>query len=283
MRWGGICSKHVVCLHEKSLVWAYPPSFKAALTVLDTSQCHVNCTASTWICKKNDQLGFQAGSPHPGSQAGSPSCTRSASTLGKLVLHLSQWWTVLGAPVRSGRPTPMACILMIHSWRFPFRLWLLLLNRNHILLHFMYWPSVLQPCWTSPLAPEAASWVLPDFLCGQWYCWWVKVMALHGLGIPNFFWGPCFPDYSQHRVEQRARADILAFLTLVVVFNVHPYSLPRTALLNIFVTITFIYLFSGGHVHAMTHVWMEVRGLLWVTYLPPSRGSQGLTSGRQAC
>lgn len=41
-----------------------------------------------------------------------------------------------------------------------------------------------------------------------------------------------------------------------------PYSLPRTAQLTGFVTITFIYLFSGGHVHAMTHVWMAVRGLL---------------------
>lgn len=150
---------------------------------------------------KNDQLGFQAGSPHPGLRTSSLSCARSASTLGKLVLHLSQWWTVLGVPVRSGRPTPVASISMLPSWRFSFQFWLLLLNRNHILLHFTYWPCVLQPYWTSPLAPEAASWVLPNFVCGQWYCLWVEVMALHGLGIPNFFWGLCFTDYSQRRAE----------------------------------------------------------------------------------
>lgn len=228
---------------------------------------------------RNDQLGFQAGSPQPGSRAGSLSCTLSTSTFGKFVLHLSQRWTVLGAPVWSGRPTPMACIsMLLPSWRFPFRLWLFLLNRNHFVLHFMNWSCVPQPCWTSPLAPEAASWVLPDSLCGQWYCLWVKVMALHGLGIPIFFW-VSQTVASTGRIEGKSWRPSFPYISCGVQW---PFPTPYLAQ-PCWTFLLLLHLFVWWRACPCYGTCVDGGQRTTLSHLSPSRGSQGLTSGHQTC
>lgn len=79
-------------------------------------------------------------------------------------------------------------------------------------------------------------------------------------------------------IEQNRGQELTSLLSLRQLWcsTSIPYSLPRTAQLTVFVTITFIYLFSGGHVHAMTYAWMVVRGLFAGSFISLIMGFPGV-------